>query len=107
MSYPIWITPAGSLGTLPDSDFFQIQLDAYNPGGGALTYNFISGQLPPGIQLTRSGSLRGVPVVVGPLPGKNLKFDDTIYGYTVKEVVEVDNGPKVYILEKGRLDSDG
>ena len=78
MSYPIWITPAGSLGTLPDSDFFQIQLDAYNPGGGALTYNFISGQLPPGIQLTRSGSLRGVPVVVGASIPSSYLYDFTV-----------------------------
>ena len=61
MAYPVWITPAGDLGIIPENQYFDIQLDAYNPGGGSLTFTKISGQLPPGIQLTRTGELRGVP----------------------------------------------
>lgn len=78
MAYPIWITPAGSLGILPEAEFFQIQLDAYNPGGGSLTYSFISGQLPPGIQLTKTGSLQGVPIVVGATVPTNRNYEFSI-----------------------------
>jgi hypothetical protein len=63
MSYPIWLTPAGSLGTVPESDYYQFAFDAYDPSGSPLTYTFISGQLPPGLQVTRSGSLQGVPTL--------------------------------------------
>lgn len=65
MAYPIWITPAGNLGIIPENNFYQFMLDAYNPGGGTVTYKKISGQLPPGLQITKTGTLQGVPIVVG------------------------------------------
>lgn len=64
MTYPVWITPKGTLGITPEATFYQYQLDAYNPGGGELTYTFISGMLPPGTELTQSGLLEGVPVIL-------------------------------------------
>jgi len=64
MAYPVWLTPTGSLGIIPEDKFYEFQLDAYNPGGGSLTYSFISGQLPPGVELTSAGSIQGVPIVI-------------------------------------------
>jgi hypothetical protein len=53
MAYPVWLTPAGSLGVLPEGNFYTYNLNAVNTGNIAspITYTKISGQLPPGISL--------------------------------------------------------
>jgi hypothetical protein len=58
-----WVTPAGNLGIIPENEYYEIPLEATNPSAGDLTYLHLSGDLPPGIQVDRSGFLRGVPVV--------------------------------------------
>ena len=77
MAYPIWITPSGSLGILPENQYCEITLDAYNSGGGSLTFYRLAGQLPPGLEIVRTniidrvtglvvfpaGTIKGVPVV--------------------------------------------
>jgi len=60
----IWLTPAGNLGTIPESVYYQTQLDAYNAGGGTLTYSLITGNLPSGLTLTTSGMISGIPNAV-------------------------------------------
>jgi hypothetical protein len=56
-----WVTPAGLLATVPNSEFFSLQLNASVPTGQTITYTVISGELPPGMELTRTGTLQGVP----------------------------------------------
>ena len=53
MTYPIWLTPAGDLGIIPEGEYFQIALDAYDTSGGTLTYTKLSGTLPPGLQVVQ------------------------------------------------------
>lgn len=62
MAYPIWITPAGNLGIVPSAEYYQYALDAYDTAGGTLAYVRVSGILPPGIQITTTGILQGIPV---------------------------------------------
>ena len=62
MAYPIWITSAGNLGTVPELEYYEYLLDAYDPNYGNLVYSRISGILPPGIQVISSGKLVGIPV---------------------------------------------
>lgn len=62
MALPKWITPAGSLGTVPELEYYQLLLDAYDASGGALTYKLVSGRLPLGLQIISSGRLQGIPV---------------------------------------------
>jgi len=76
--YPIWTTPAGSLGILPENNFYEFQLAANSQGTGALTYSHISGTLPPGIHLTPAGLLEGVPVVVDATTPSNRDYSFTI-----------------------------
>ena len=57
----IWLTPAGNLGTIPESVYYQTQLDAYNAAGGNLTYSLIAGSLPSGLILTSTGMISGIP----------------------------------------------
>ena len=78
MAYPVWLTPAGTLGIIPEDNFYEYQLDAYNPGGGSLTYTFISGQFPPGVMLTRSGKLQGVPIVILSSAPENRTYEFSI-----------------------------
>lgn len=61
MNAPIWLTPAGDLGIIPQQEFYEFVLDAYTPGGGALTYTVISGSLPTGLELRSDGSVMGIP----------------------------------------------
>lgn len=80
MARPQWITPVGSLGTIPELEFWQYDLDAYSPSGDTLTFKFLSGEMPPGIQVTRAGRLQGVPTVID-----TLRSDQTRrYKFTIR-----------------------
>lgn len=78
MAQPVWITPAGSLGTIPEGVFYAVPLLAVNPDAAPVPfpdpeelvyYTLLSGQLPPGIQIQESGLLTGIPknrIIVNP-----------------------------------------
>ena len=57
MVAPVWTTPPGTLGTVVENEFYQIQLSASN----TLTYAYLSGVLPDGIRITSSGITEGFP----------------------------------------------
>jgi len=72
MAQPVWITPVGSLGTIPEGIFYQVPLIAYDPAdpeGREVYYTLLAGQLPPGVQCTRSGLISGVPRAIASLEG--------------------------------------
>ena len=73
MAQPVWITPAGSLGTIPEGVFYEVPLEAYDPDSvDAIYYEVIAGQLPAGIEVVNdTGLIAGVPqaiVVVDGVP---------------------------------------
>ena len=77
MALPKWITPAGELGTVPELEYYQYLLDAYDPSAGTLVYSLVSGRLPLGIQVVTTGRLQGIPV--SELGGdQNVKYTFTI-----------------------------
>ena len=65
MAQPRWQTDAGHLATIPEGQFYQVQLVATDPDHPldptAVTYQVIAGALPRGIQCTSTGTLQGVP----------------------------------------------
>lgn len=61
---PIWITPPGSLGTVPEGTFYQVPLQVDQPGGDPVYFEAIAGSLPSGIQCTANGVIQGVPTNV-------------------------------------------
>jgi len=61
MAQPVWLTPAGDLGTVAENLFFQRPIEAVDPDGGILTYSLIAGRLPEGVQVTSTGLIEGVP----------------------------------------------
>jgi hypothetical protein len=60
MTQPIWITPAGSLGSIPEGVFYQVTVEA-TAGSEPVFYQVIAGELPAGVQVTDQGVLEGVP----------------------------------------------
>ena len=69
MAQPIWLTPAGDLGTYPEGVFFQFPLLAENPNPGELFYEVIAGSLPAGVQCDANGLIVGVPKAVVSVQG--------------------------------------
>ncbi len=67
MSLPYWVTKSGSLGKVNELDFYEVPLEVVEPTGATVTFKLQSGELPPGIQVIKTGKLQGVPVVLSPL----------------------------------------
>lgn len=96
MAQPVWNTPAGSLGVVPESVFYQQTLLAYDPDGGDVYYAVIAGSLPEGIQCTANGLIVGTPLAVASLQGVptavnqdiTSKFTVRAYTETVDEQVD-------------------
>ena len=63
MPQPIWATPAGSLGVIPEGVFYNIPIEA-TAGVDNVYFKLIAGQLPQGIQVTDNGVISGVPTNV-------------------------------------------
>jgi hypothetical protein len=59
MSQPIWETPAGSLGTIPEGVFYRIPLLA--TADDTVYYQLIAGALPAGMQINDTGIIAGIP----------------------------------------------
>jgi hypothetical protein len=70
----VWLTPSGNLGTVPSGEYYNLPLVAESTDGSSITYSFVSGQLPPGMQIVNVssgsgsvGQLSGVPTITSPL----------------------------------------
>jgi hypothetical protein len=66
MSQPVWETAAGSLGTIPEGIFYSVPLVA--TADNTVYYRLIAGALPPGMQITETGVIAGVPTKVQGVP---------------------------------------
>ena len=82
MSHPVWTTPAGSLGLVPENEFFQIQLVA----SGAATFRALAGKFPPGVRVTESGSLQGVPIITDTV-NTNRKYEFSVRAQDINGLV--------------------
>jgi hypothetical protein len=70
MAQPQWVTPAGSLGTIPEGVFFSTPLVAVEPElGETVYYQLIAGDLPAGMQIQQTGLLNGVPTATVTVQG--------------------------------------
>lgn len=65
MAQPVWVTPAGSLGTFPSSIAVSLAVTA-NPvlPAVSITYTIISGNLPAGLAIDENGLIYGIPSLV-------------------------------------------
>lgn len=91
MSQPIWITPSGSLGTIPEGVFYKVPVQAVADGEDVF-FKVIAGELPTGIQITSDGVIEGVPRNILNFQGVPLEVPQdvtskfAIRAYTVKVV---------------------
>lgn len=87
MAQPIWQTPAGSLGTVPQGVYYRNQLNAVDPDLGTVTYRAIAGTLPDGIQFlpngVLAGVLAGVPTAEGQIKDTEDKFTVRAYSNSI------------------------
>ena len=63
---PIWITPPGDLGIIPELEYYELPLDAYDPTASPyppLRFSVISGSLPVGLEIYDDGRILGIPVL--------------------------------------------
>jgi hypothetical protein len=100
MAQPIWVTNAGDLGTIPEGVFYQIPLKAYDPAdpnnADAVYYKMIAGQLPKGVQCTKTGLIIGTPQAIASLQGvpypvsRNITSTFAVRAYTERTVNGVD-----------------
>ena len=67
MSQPTWVTPAGTLATIPEGVFYSIPLVA--TADDTVFYSVIAGRLPPGIQVDQTGVLAGLPEAISEVQG--------------------------------------
>ena len=70
MAQPVWLTPAGNLGTYPEGVFFQFPLLAEEPElGDPIYFEIIAGELPNGVQVAADGLIVGIPKAVASVQG--------------------------------------
>lgn len=61
MGYPTWVTPSGDLGKIAELEYYQFSVVATEATGQPVTFSLIAGRMPPGIQLSSSGTISGQP----------------------------------------------
>jgi hypothetical protein len=95
---PNWVTPAGTLGTIPEGVFYRIPLLATSDN--TVRYRVIAGRLPPGIQINETGVLSGNPSAVSTVQGVPVDVvGDTTSQFAVRAYTErVVNG--VTVIDK-------
>ena len=58
MAAPYWVTDAGTLGTIPEMEFYSLQLTGRDPDKGSnntgLTFTLLAGKLPGGVALAHT-----------------------------------------------------
>jgi len=94
MAQPVWITPAGNLGTIPEGVFYSVPLLAQDPDNiDTVYYKLIAGQLPAGIEVvSATGIISGVPqpvVIIDGVPtlvSEDVTSKFAIRAYTTKVV---------------------
>ena len=95
MAQPVWITPAGSLGVIPEGIFYQQVLQAEDPSAGPVTYALIAGSLPSGIQLNGSGTVVGVPAATTRVAGIPTEVSQDVTSKFTVRATSADLPPKI------------
>ena len=93
---PQWVTPPGTLGTIPEGVFYATPLVA--DATATVYYQVIAGSLPPGIQIDETGILSGNPLATATVSGVPLNVTrDTTSQFAVRAYTEIIIGGKPVI----------
>jgi len=91
VSQPVWITPAGSLGTWPEGVFYRVSVQAEAPEQDVF-FRLIAGELPAGVQLTATGAVEGTPKNITDVQGvprevgRDITSRFAVRAYTTRQV---------------------
>jgi hypothetical protein len=97
MSIPTWVTPAGSLGTIPEGVFYSIPIVA-TASPDTVYFKVIAGNLPPGMQLDDTGVLSGNPSAQSDVQGVPFDVDvDTTSQFAVRAYTQTVIGGLIVI----------
>lgn len=70
MGYPVWLTPAGSLGKIAAQQYYDLLLLAEDPiDDSTVSYSLVAGLLPRGLQIQPNGRVSGNPEKIYTLEG--------------------------------------
>jgi len=70
MGYPVWQTPAGTLGKIAAQRYYDLALSAIDlTDGDTVTYSLVAGLLPRGLQIQPNGRVSGNPEKIYTLEG--------------------------------------
>ena len=89
---PIWITPPGNLGTVPEGAYYQVPLQVSEPDGSTVYFKVIAGALPSGVECTTNGIIQGVPTNIATVSeeaavtGVNVTSKFAIRAYTTTTI---------------------
>ena len=79
---PVWLTDAGSLGTVPEGEYYNISLLAVDPDAPIdpthITYSLLAGSLPKGVAVYRNGTVEGIPISKADVAGVPSLIDNDI-----------------------------
>ena len=93
---PTWVTPPGTLGTIPEGVFYSAPLTA--TATDTVYYQVIAGRLPPGVQIDETGVLSGNPQAQSTVQGVPLSVArDTTSQFAVRAYTEQTIGNQTVI----------
>ena len=80
MSIPIWLTPAGDLGIIPEEEYYEFNFRSFVTDGSNPTYRLIAGSLPNGLELKSNGTMTGMPIgTIGGVPAASNKITTSTF----------------------------
>jgi hypothetical protein len=91
MTQPVWVTPAGSIATIPEGVFYSLPLVA--TADTTVFYSVLAGRLPPGIQIDQTGVLAGLPEAQSEIQGVPADVvNDTTSQFAVRAFTKTTQG---------------
>lgn len=73
-----WNTPAGGLGTIKELEYSEIPLSATDSDEYPIEYIKLSGTMPPGMQVTSSGVIKGIPTITSNTTARSIPYPFTV-----------------------------
>lgn len=98
MTQTVWITPPGSLGTIPEGVFYEVPLEATSTDGSPVYFQVIAGKLAPGIEVADDGLIKGVPKAVADVAGVPLQVPADVTNKFAIRAYTVDTTGNVHVI---------
>jgi len=95
MAQPYWVTNAGSLGTIQELEFYNLQLEGRDPeeasNNTGLTFSLLAGSLPAGIAMSSAGVVDGIPTQRSLLKGIPYEVSENVTSTFVVRITDAEN----------------